>query len=208
MGCHFLLQGVFPTQGSNLHLLHWSSLPLSHQESPYWCPRENRRKAKLREVEVIGRILQNPCMAGLLLQSETFHCLIQWIFHHYHDQVFEKHLVQSFSCSDEWTQHPRLAEHYFQTDNNGAGRAHVLLALHSHLFLPLSAPVPALPSPSLFSVPTQPAWLPCLLGQVLGKLKILHIQNWRLWNHRYCSHLSGSAPWHLYTSLWASQILL
>ena len=23
VGCHFLLQGVFPTQGSNLHLLHW-----------------------------------------------------------------------------------------------------------------------------------------------------------------------------------------
>ena len=22
MGCHFLLQGIFPTQGSNLHLLH------------------------------------------------------------------------------------------------------------------------------------------------------------------------------------------
>ena len=21
--CHFLLQGIFPTQGSNLHLLHW-----------------------------------------------------------------------------------------------------------------------------------------------------------------------------------------
>ena len=31
MGCHFLLQGIFPTQGSNLHLLHWQmdSLPLS-----------------------------------------------------------------------------------------------------------------------------------------------------------------------------------
>ena len=30
--CHFLLQGIFPTQGSNLHLLHWQagSLPLSH----------------------------------------------------------------------------------------------------------------------------------------------------------------------------------
>ena len=28
---HFLLQGIFPTQGSNLHLLHWEadSLPLS-----------------------------------------------------------------------------------------------------------------------------------------------------------------------------------
>ena len=29
MGCHFLLQGIFSTQGSNLHLLHWQadSLP-------------------------------------------------------------------------------------------------------------------------------------------------------------------------------------
>ena len=32
MGCHFLLQGIFPTQGWNLPLLHWQvdSLPLSH----------------------------------------------------------------------------------------------------------------------------------------------------------------------------------
>ena len=31
--CHFLLQGIFPDQGSNLCLLHWlaGSLPLSHQ---------------------------------------------------------------------------------------------------------------------------------------------------------------------------------
>ena len=36
VGCHFLLQGIFHTQGSNLHLLHWqaNSLPLSHQGSP------------------------------------------------------------------------------------------------------------------------------------------------------------------------------
>ena len=41
MGCHFLLQGIFPTQGLNLHLLcllHWQadSLPLSHWGSPQW----------------------------------------------------------------------------------------------------------------------------------------------------------------------------
>ena len=43
MGCHALLQGIFPTQGSNLHLfclLHWQtdSIPLSHQRRPinYW----------------------------------------------------------------------------------------------------------------------------------------------------------------------------
>ena len=41
VGCHLLLQGNFPTQGSNphlLHLLHWQvdSLPLRHLESPHW----------------------------------------------------------------------------------------------------------------------------------------------------------------------------
>ena len=41
MGCHFLLQGIFPTQGLNLHLLHlqhWQadSLPLSLLGSPYY----------------------------------------------------------------------------------------------------------------------------------------------------------------------------
>ena len=25
MGCHFLFQGIFPTQGSNPHLLHWQA---------------------------------------------------------------------------------------------------------------------------------------------------------------------------------------
>ena len=36
MGCQFLLQGIFPTQGLNPHLLHWQadSLPLNHQGSP------------------------------------------------------------------------------------------------------------------------------------------------------------------------------
>ena len=35
VGCHFLLQGILLTQGSNSHLPYWqvSSLPLSHQES-------------------------------------------------------------------------------------------------------------------------------------------------------------------------------
>ena len=36
VGCHFLFQGIFLTQGLNLGLLHWQadSLPLSHQGSP------------------------------------------------------------------------------------------------------------------------------------------------------------------------------
>ena len=36
MGCYLLLPRIFPTHGSNLHLLHLQagSLPLSHHESP------------------------------------------------------------------------------------------------------------------------------------------------------------------------------
>ena len=36
VGCHFLLQGIFPTQGSNAGLPHWRQTlkPLSHQGSP------------------------------------------------------------------------------------------------------------------------------------------------------------------------------
>ena len=36
VGCHFLLQGTFLDEESNLNLLHWQagSLPLSHQRSP------------------------------------------------------------------------------------------------------------------------------------------------------------------------------
>ena len=38
MGCCFLLQKIFPTHRSNLHLLHWQvgPLPLSHLGSPLW----------------------------------------------------------------------------------------------------------------------------------------------------------------------------
>ena len=44
VGCHFLLQGIFPTQGLNLHLLQWQadSLPLSHLGSPYFSIRHVR----------------------------------------------------------------------------------------------------------------------------------------------------------------------
>ena len=36
VGCHFLLQGIFPTQGLKLSHLHWQvdSLPPSHVGSP------------------------------------------------------------------------------------------------------------------------------------------------------------------------------
>ena len=45
VGCHFLLQGIFPTQRLNPNLLHWqvNPLPLNHQGRPptSWPPHLN-----------------------------------------------------------------------------------------------------------------------------------------------------------------------
>ena len=43
MGCHFLLQGIFPTQGSNPFLLHCRQI-LYHQSYP--GARHNSRRQK------------------------------------------------------------------------------------------------------------------------------------------------------------------
>ena len=45
VGCHFLLQGIFLAQGSNLCLLHWQvgSFPLNHQGSPECSPKEKKK---------------------------------------------------------------------------------------------------------------------------------------------------------------------
>ena len=55
VGCHSLLQGIFPTQGSNPSLLHWQacSLPLSHLESPTWlCLKMTHQRCVLRNKHV------------------------------------------------------------------------------------------------------------------------------------------------------------
>ena len=66
VGCHFLLQGIFPTQGLNPCLLHWqvSSLPLSHQGSPFTLIRMTK--------------IQNPgdtkCWQGFGATGALIHC--------------------------------------------------------------------------------------------------------------------------------------
>ena len=61
VGCHFLLHGIFPTQGLNSHLLsllHWQpdSSPPSHLGSP--------------------EVLKFPSITKLLSQGHTSHCVL------------------------------------------------------------------------------------------------------------------------------------
>ena len=52
VGCHFLLQGIFPTQGSNPSLLHCRQTlyPLNHQGSRRGCAAAERRAHPLCRV--------------------------------------------------------------------------------------------------------------------------------------------------------------
>ena len=54
VGCHFLLQGIFLTQGSNLRLLcllHWQvgSLPLASPRNPYTGPQKTKSNPEKKE---------------------------------------------------------------------------------------------------------------------------------------------------------------
>ena len=55
VGCHFLLPGILPTQGSNLHLLHWEadSSPLSHLGSPIRCLCVHKQQSWLKGIKGI-----------------------------------------------------------------------------------------------------------------------------------------------------------
>ena len=94
LGCHFLLQGIFPTRGSNLHLLPWQvdSLPLSHLGSH--VPVTLRIKPEV--LTLISKVLTylacgylsislhhsfpNSFCYGLVLEHpEAFFCLIAFV---------------------------------------------------------------------------------------------------------------------------------
>ena len=51
MGCQFLLQGIFPTQGLNLHLLHWQADSLPPGKS-IWSQKKGRQRSPLKKGHV------------------------------------------------------------------------------------------------------------------------------------------------------------
>ena len=64
--CHLLLQGIFPSQELNLHILHWQadSLPLSHQGSPSNLHRGNNNDRDLPGGPVVKNLPSNAGSVG------------------------------------------------------------------------------------------------------------------------------------------------
>ena len=73
VGCHFLLQGIFPTQGWNPHLLHWQvgSLPLNHQGSRKNRPHDCSWATKRPSTWARGLLIENV-PGKILAWAETF----------------------------------------------------------------------------------------------------------------------------------------
>ena len=60
MGCHFLLQGIFPTQESNSHLLHWQADSLQRCQvgsPPRWSTAWTRQESWLYTRVEVHRLL-------------------------------------------------------------------------------------------------------------------------------------------------------
>ena len=89
VGCPFLLQGIFPTQGLNPSLLHWQTdpLPLRHLGSPGF-----HRSEQFTSKQVFHKVLSDgmgvfslfttkvryscPCLCRVLLVSCVYVCAI------------------------------------------------------------------------------------------------------------------------------------
>ena len=75
VGCHFLLQGIFWTQGSNLHLLHLLLLLLSHFSHVQLCHR--RQPTRLPHPwDSPGKTIGVGC--HFLLQRQILHHCTTW----------------------------------------------------------------------------------------------------------------------------------
>ena len=88
VGCNFLLQGIFVTQGSNLSLLHyrWILYSLSHQRSPFWSISSCKTQALSVSLELKasgkGEYLM-ATMTRLILGGSWCQwglCLLSWDF--------------------------------------------------------------------------------------------------------------------------------
>ena len=73
VGCHFLLQGILLTQGSNPRLLHWqkNSLPRSCQESPEY--------SSTVSLFLVCSLDASLCMPVIVL-FEVLYCKIKMFF--------------------------------------------------------------------------------------------------------------------------------
>ena len=92
-GCHFLLQGIFPPQGSNLcllHLLHWQvdSLPLQHLG------------IRNKEIYFYWNVVKFPITSQPLYRERKVKCVF-WFWLYFGNRAFRRNymvLILKLQC--------------------------------------------------------------------------------------------------------------
>ena len=111
MGCHFLLQGIFPTQGSNLGLLHWqvdfllsgpTEKPQVHKKLvPWmimWCLSHHTPKSARKRAGLEFLWSREEPFKKCLLASQWAHNLAGQVYNTY---VFQE--TSSWKFSLKWS---------------------------------------------------------------------------------------------------------
>ena len=96
VGCHFLLQGIFPTQGLNTGLLHWRQIlyHLSHQGSPV--------SARCPSLITAAQICPQTVRFSQEVTELNYSSVILAVFHYYFQfwyifSLLLSHLIQVLS---------------------------------------------------------------------------------------------------------------
>ena len=84
LGCHFLLQGIFPIQGSNLSLLHSRErlYHLSHQgncDNKRWCNDKDKEDQLPRTLSVVVRSKTFTLTWGIIVEGLHIEEHIDWL---------------------------------------------------------------------------------------------------------------------------------
>ena len=86
VGCHFLLQELFPIQGSNPHLLHWQadSLPLSSREAPI-----TECYSAIKRITDVCNKLQGSSTKRMNNPQSLYYCILLFIHHSWDDKIIQ-----------------------------------------------------------------------------------------------------------------------
>ena len=111
VGCHFLLQGIFPTQGMNSCLPHWQgdSLPLNHLGSLYYTAREISVHFILTSylwicvythiwVHTLAHSSQTGCLKHLFIKLGSSQSRLVSLCFLVHRRISSSHILTSQKC--------------------------------------------------------------------------------------------------------------
>ena len=105
MGCHLLLQGIFLTQGSNSHLLHWQadSLPRTTWEGGFFTTEPPGKRSHLHATGILLTLQVSSKATSSMKPARQTEGLLPWVRHQLKSRVLPLSCAPAL-CTIFWTQ--------------------------------------------------------------------------------------------------------